>query len=103
MDTAVMDFRERRTGADRRSGEERRTTIEAARVKAEGVPRAEKRKTHLSVLEVAGSAVMAALGLYVYQATGLYGAAEAGIVKFGLGALIASWFVLNFRMGLHQR
>jgi hypothetical protein len=54
-------------------------------------------------LEIVGSVVAAVLGLVAYEKTGLYGAAEAGIVKAGLGCVIASWFVLNFRIAFHGK
>ncbi len=100
MDSAVMEFQERRTGIERRARVMRRTG-EDRRVAAETERRSGKVKH--TPLEVMGSVVAAALGLYVYKATGLYDATDSTVVALGLGAIIASWFVLHFRLGLHQR
>jgi hypothetical protein len=60
-------------------------------------------KAQRTVLEIVGSIIVAMLSLAVYFETGLYSAAEAGVVRIILGLLIASWFVLNFRIALHMK
>lgn len=51
-------------------------------------------------LELTGSLLAAAAGLAMYNASGLYGAVDAGMLKIGLGVVAASWFVMNFRIAL---
>jgi hypothetical protein len=71
---------------------------------ANGESTMEKRAKKQSLfLEVLGTIVMVVLGLAVYRATGLYAAADSGIVQVALGGSIAYWFALNFRVALNGK
>lgn len=52
------------------------------------------------LLYVAGTAIVVALSFVTYHVTGLHEAAESTVLKYGLGAAIAYWFVLNYRIAL---
>jgi hypothetical protein len=105
MESTVVESNERRNGFERRSGEDRRLVAAAGAVfgsmEEEATPGAER--TRLYALEVTGYVVAAILGLFVYKVTGLYDAADSAVVRVGLGAIIAFWFVLNVRVAFHAK
>jgi hypothetical protein len=97
MDDSVAGLQERRCGVDRRCGVERRAPV--LRVAGQAMP-VEKRAPNV-VLDVVGSMAMAALGVGVYKATGLYDAAEPGVARLVFGSGIALWFIYSFRAALY--
>jgi hypothetical protein len=60
-------------------------------------------KPQILLIEILGSVVAAGVGIGAFLLSGLYAAADAGVVTYVLGAFIASWFVLNFRVGLFMK
>jgi hypothetical protein len=52
--------------------------------------------------EVIGLVIFAALGVWTAHAVGLYGAAEAGIMKLGIAGGAAYYFAASFWAALHR-
>jgi hypothetical protein len=97
MDDAVAGVQEKRCGLDRRCGDERRTLALHATSEAMST---EKSAPNIG-LEVIGSLSMAALGIGVYEVTGLHGAVESEVLEVVLGAVIVFGFISSFRAALH--
>lgn len=104
MDTKTVESNERRRGTERRSGGDRRLVSIAAAVAGSIEEAAHKdEKTLPLAIEITGSVIAVILGLFVYKITGLYDATNSLLVRVGLGAVIAFWFILNIRQALHMK
>ncbi len=105
MESTVMGVHERRSGLERRSGDDRRLIDAADTVIGDMEKEAMfgANRTWRSVIEIIGYVVAAALGLFIYKVTGLYDATDSSPVRVGLGAIIALWFVLNVRVALNMK
>ncbi len=105
MESTVMGVHERRNGLERRSGDDRRLTDAVNTAiggkEEEAIP--EAKRTWRSAFEFSGYLVAAILGLLIYKATGLYDAADSSVMRIGLGAIIAVWFILNVRTALYPK
>ena len=53
-----------------------------------------------SLLYIVGAVLSVAFALTTYHVTGLHEATATRFVEYGLGTLIAFWFLLNYRIAV---
>lgn len=51
-----------------------------------------------NLVYLAGAVLSVAFGLVVYHSTGLHEATATKFMEYGLGAAIAGWFLINYRV-----